>query len=244
MNYKKHDKKDVLVLERLFNRNHTCSICDYAFTTKKVKSRFIRPISHDTDFCSVYDSVETNPLLYYVSVCPNCGYSMTDEFTSYFPPGTINAIRNKIQKHWQKKSYGEVRTVQTAINTYKLGIYSGLIKKEASIVMSGMYLRLAWIYRTVEKNEIQELRFLKLAADQFERSYSNGDFAETSMSEIKLLYLIGELHTRLGNTRQAIRYFQLVLQHKDKDTQVRLVEKSRDRWYEIRTAQKQLHMQT
>jgi uncharacterized protein (DUF2225 family) len=168
---------------------------------------------------------------------------MTEEFSSHFPPGTMDAIRNKIQKHWQKKNYGEIRSVQTALNTYKLGIYTGIIKNEAFIVMSGLYLRLAWLYRTVEKNEVQELRFLKLAADQFEHSYSNGDFAQTSMSEIKLLYLIGELHTRLGNTRQAIRYFQLVLQHKDKDTQVRLVEKSRDRWYEIRNAQKQLYLQ-
>ena len=230
-------------MEQLFSRNQTCHICAHNYTTKKVKSRFIRPISHDTDFCSVYDSLETNPLLYYVSVCPNCGYSMTEEFSSHFPPGTMDAIRNKIQKHWQKKSYGEVRSIQTAINTYKLGIYSGIMKNEASIVMSGLYLRLAWIYRTVKKNEMQELRFLKLAVEQFELSYSNGDYEQTSMSEIKLLYLIGELHTRLENIRQAVRYFQLVLQHKDKATQVKLVEKSRDRWHEIRAAQKnQLYM--
>ncbi|WP_078379182.1 DUF2225 domain-containing protein [Sutcliffiella halmapala] len=229
-------------MERFFDRKQTCTICEQDYTTKKIKSRFVRPLTHDTDFCSTYLSIDTNPLLYYVSVCPHCGYSTTDEFSDYFPADTKATIKSKIQKHWQKKNYGQLRSVDTAINTYKLGIYSGIIKKEASIVMSGLYLRLAWIYRTVEINEVQEKRFLKLAADELERSYSNGDFERTSMTEIKLLYLIGDLHSRLDNSRQAIRFLQLVIQHKDKETTKILVEKAKDRWYDIRNNQKKMQI--
>lgn len=226
-------------MERFFDCKKSCGICNEEYTTKKVRSRFVQPLTHDTDFCSTYKGMDTNPLLYYVSVCPNCGYSTTDEFSTTFPIGTKEAIQSKIEKHWQRKDFGQIRTIQTAINTYKLGIYSGIIKKEASIVMSGLYLRLAWIYRTIEINKVQEKRFLALAADQLELSYSNGDFEQTSMTEMKLLYLVGDLHARLGNDRQAIRFLQLVIQHKSKDTEKRLVEKARDRWYDIRTIQKQ-----
>ncbi|WP_223701455.1 DUF2225 domain-containing protein [Sutcliffiella deserti] len=227
-------------MEKFFDQKITCLICNHEHKTKKVKSRYIRPLSHDTDFCSTYDSNDTNPLLYYVSVCPDCGYSSTEQFGVSFPPGTQEAIKNKIQKHWQKKDYGQIRTVATAINAYKLAIYTGILKKEAPIVMSGLYLRLAWIFRTVEKNTVQEKRFLKLAAEQLELSYTLGDFEQTEMSEIKLLYLIGELHTRLDNNRQAVRFFQLVIQHKDKNKERSLVEKSRNRWYDMRSKQKQL----
>ncbi|MCG1021763.1 DUF2225 domain-containing protein [Sutcliffiella horikoshii] len=225
-------------MEQYYKRDISCGNCNHSYSTLKVKSRYIRPLTHDTDFCSTYHSEETNPLLYYVSVCPHCGYAVTDEFSNKFTAESLQAIRTKIQKHWQFKDFGQTRTVKTAINAYKLGIYSGIIKKETAIVMAGLYLRLAWIYRTVEKNTTQEQRFLKLAVEQFEISYSTGDFEEKEMSEIKLLYFIGDLHTRLENERQAFRYFQLVIQHKTKEKEKRLVEKARERWYEIRTATK------
>ncbi len=225
-------------MEQYYSRDISCENCKHAYSTLKIKSRYIRPLSHDTDFCSTYQSEETNPLLYYVSVCPQCGYAVTDEFSDKFTSESLQAIRTKIQKHWQYKDYGQIRSVKTAINAYKLGIYSGIIKKEAAIVMAGLYLRLAWIYRTVEKNTTQEQRFLQLAVEQFEISYSTGDFEEKDMSEIKLLYLIGDLHSRLDQERQAIQFFQMVIQHKAKEKEKRLVEKARDRWYEIRAASK------
>lgn len=225
-------------MDQYYSREITCDNCNHAYNTIKIKSRFIRPLTHDTDFCSTYHSEETNPLLYYVSVCPQCGYAVTDEFSNKLTAESHSAIRTKIQKHWQYKDYGIIRSVNTAINAYKLAIYSGIIKKEAAVVMAGLYLRLAWIYRTVEKNATQEKRFLKLAVDQFELSYSTGDFEDKAMSEIKLLYLIGDIHSRLGNERQAIRYFQLVIQHKKKEKEKLLVDKARDRWYEIRATSK------
>ncbi|WP_404445020.1 DUF2225 domain-containing protein [Sutcliffiella horikoshii] len=225
-------------MDPYYSRNISCRNCKYEYSTLKIKSRFIRPLTHDSDFCTTYHTLETNPLLYYVSVCPNCGYAVTEEFSSKLTKEALLAIQTKIQKHWQFKNYGQQRTVETAINAYKLGIYSGIITKESPIVMAGLYLRLAWIYRTVEPSQNQELRFLKLAVDQFELSYSLGDYEEKDMSEIKLLYLIGDLHCRIDSERQAIQYFQMVIRHKHKDKEKRLVEKARDRWYEIRRSSK------
>ncbi|KPB04716.1 DUF2225 domain-containing protein [Bacillus sp. CHD6a] len=225
-------------MEQYFSREISCDNCKHAYSTLKIKSRYIRPVTHDSDFCSTYQSLETNPLLYYVSVCPHCGYAVSDEFNPKLTKDAQLAIQTKIQKHWNYKNYGQKRSVETAINSYKLGIYSGIIKKETPIVMAGLYLRLAWIYRTIEQSNTQEQRFLKLAVEQFELSYTLGDYEEKGMSEIKLLYLIGDLNCRLNLERQAIRYFQMVIGHKNKDKEQRLVEKARDRWYEIRKSSK------
>ncbi|WP_404347515.1 DUF2225 domain-containing protein [Sutcliffiella horikoshii] len=225
-------------MDPYYSKNISCENCQHGYSTLKVKSRFIRPLTHDSDFCTTYQSIEINPLLYYVSVCPHCGYAVTEEFSAKLHEEAHLAIQTKIQKHWNYKDYGQIRSVDTAINAYKLGIYSGIIKKETPIVMAGLYLRLAWIYRTIEKSKTQEQRFLKLAAEQFELSYRLGDYEGKGMSEIKLLYLIGDLNCRLNLERQAIQYFQMVIGHKQKDKEQRLVGKARDRWYEIRTSSK------
>lgn len=225
-------------MDQYYSKNISCENCQHEYSTLKIKSRFIRPLTHDSDFCTTYQSLEINPLLYYVSVCPHCGYAVTEEFSPKLHEEALLAIQTKIQKHWNYKDYGQIRSVDTAINAYKLGIYSGIIKKETPIVMAGLYLRLAWIYRTIKQSNTQEQRFLKLAAEQFELSYTLGDYVEKGMSEIKLLYLIGDLNFRLNLERQAIQYFQMVIAHKQKDKEQRLVGKARDRWYEIRTSSK------
>lgn len=39
-------------MDVLYDRTVTCLVCKQTYTTKKVRSRFIRPVQHDTDFCS------------------------------------------------------------------------------------------------------------------------------------------------------------------------------------------------
>ncbi|WP_100333301.1 DUF2225 domain-containing protein [Bacillus alkalisoli] len=225
-------------MNHLYDKNFTCPICDKKHISKKVRSKFIKSISHDSDFCTHYESVDTNPLLYYVNVCPTCGYASSEEFSNYFKPGTKDQIETKIWKHWHGKSYGEKRTVDLAINTYKLAIYTGLLKKETPIVIAGLYLRLAWIYRTLLVDELQEKRFMKLALEQYKDSYSVGDYIGKDLSELRLLYIIGELYSRIGYFEQAIKYFSLVVQHKNRTFETRMVENASNRWFEIREMQK------
>nr|WP_269748943.1 DUF2225 domain-containing protein [Metabacillus litoralis] len=73
-------------LDYLYNKTVTCMICQEKYTTKKVLSKYVRANKHDTDFCSYYMSTKKNPLLYYVQVCTTCGFSSSEEFSSYFPP--------------------------------------------------------------------------------------------------------------------------------------------------------------
>jgi uncharacterized protein len=224
-------------LEPLYDQKIQCLMCKNVYTTKKIRSRFIRAIQHDTDFCSYYHPEELNPLFYYVSVCPHCGFSATEEFSTYFPPGTIETIRNKICEQWPGLDYGSQRTFQEAVNTYKLGIYSATLKREKHIVMAGLYMRLAWLYRTYKIID-QEERFMRLALQEYTASYSEDDFIYTHMSEIRLLYLIGELNRRLGNDKQAILYFSKVIAKKKETIEKRIVEMAYERWQEIREQQR------
>jgi uncharacterized protein len=224
-------------LEPLYDRKMECLVCKNGYTTKKIRSRFVRAIQHDTDFCSYYHPEELNPLFYYVSVCPHCGFSATEEFSTYFPSSTLETIRKKICEQWSGFDYGGQRTFQEAVNTYKLGIYSATLKREKHIAIAGLYMRLAWLYRTY-KITAQEERFMKLALQEYIASYSEEDFIYTHMSEVRILYLIGELNRRLGNDKEAILYFSKVIAKRKETIEKRIVEMAYERWQEIREQQK------
>lgn len=227
-------------MEFLYDRHIDCIVCHQPYITKKVRSRYIKTVRHDTDFCSYYENEKVNPLLYYVSVCPNCGFSASEEFSSHFPAITLQTIQTKICSNWSKQDYCDSRSFQDAINTYKLGIYSAILKKEKHITIAGLYMRLGWIYRT-SLHQDEEIRFMKLALREYVNSYMKDDFKETNMSEVRLLYLIGDLNRRLKEYKQAIRYFSKVIERKKDTVEKRIVEMARERWYEIREAQKNVH---
>ncbi|UYZ21394.1 DUF2225 domain-containing protein [Mesobacillus jeotgali] len=220
-------------IEPLYDKKYTCAMCENSFTTKKVRSRFVKVLNFDTDFAPLYADGYENPNFYYINVCPDCGYSFTDDFSGYFPPGAKQVIQDKICNQWVPHDYGAERTIQDALNTFKLAAYSSMLKKEKHIVTAGLYIRIAWLYRSTE-NLDQELRFSKLALKEYTESYSTGDYKGTQVSELRLMYLIGELSRRLGQTQDAVRFFSKVIEKQRQSVEPQIIQLAKDRWQEMR----------
>jgi uncharacterized protein len=220
----------------LYDKKYTCSMCEKSFTTKKVRSRFVKVLRFDTDFAPLYADGFENPNLYYINVCPDCGYSFTDDFSSYFPPGAKQVIQEKICSQWVHHNYGEERTIQEGLNTFKLAAYSSMLKKEKHIVTAGLYIRIAWLYRSTENND-QEMRFLKLSLKEYTESYSTGDYKGTQVSELRLMYLIGELSRRVGQTQDAVRFFSRVIEKQRQSVEPQIIQLAKERWQEMREKQ-------
>ncbi|MGM0845857.1 MAG: DUF2225 domain-containing protein [Bacillota bacterium] len=216
-----------------YQRNIECLFCKSTFQSTKIRSRFIKLSCHETDFRPVYKDPESNPLLYNVNVCPGCGFSFTDDFTQYVIPALKSDIQEKLTNHWTKQDFGGSRSTLEAINTYKLAVLSGTLKKEKSITMAGLYLRTAWLYRSIDNKE-QEHRFMTLAVNEYTAAYMNEDFNGMGMSETKILYLIAELQLRLQKYREAAAYFSKVLSKQKNSLEPRIIEMARDRWHEMR----------
>jgi uncharacterized protein len=223
-------------IEPLYDKKYHCEMCEQSFTTKKVRSRFVKVLRFDTDFAPIYADEFENPILYYVNVCPNCGYSFTDDFSTNFPPGAKQLIQDKICSQWSPHDYGDKRTIQEAMNTFKLAAYSSTLKKEKHIVSAGLYIRLAWLYRSLD-NHGQEKRFLKLALKEYTESYSTGDYKGTQVSELRLMYLIGDLSRRLGQTQDAVRFFSKVIEKQRQSVEPQIIQLAKDRWQEMREKQ-------
>ncbi|QSS99416.1 DUF2225 domain-containing protein [Pontibacillus sp. ALD_SL1] len=221
----------------LYDKQSQCPFCAHTFTTKKVRSRFTRPIKTDTDFCTLYKHEQYSPLLYVPIVCPDCGYSYTDQFSTLLSEQSRNEITEKLVKRWTPQNYSEERTENNALNAYKLAIYTAQLKKEKAIVIAGLYLRVVWLYRK-RKDALQEARFIRLAEEMYKKAYEEDDFFFTEMNALRVLYLIGELNRRLGRNEEAIKYFSLVVEKKQLAFDPKIINMARDGWFQLKDDQK------
>lgn len=215
-----------------------CLNCKDKFTTTKIRSRFVRVVQHEQDFKPIYADPSNNPLFYHVAVCPHCGFSFTEDFSTYFAPGVKNEITKTITSLWSGRSFGEERTIDEAIETYKLAYLSASIKKEKALTMAGIILRIAWLYK--ERQDVtMEKRFRSIARDLYTEAYTEGDYVGTQMSETRVLYLMAELSHAIGDRDAATRNFSRVIENQRTSIEPKIVEMAKERWHEIREVKKQ-----
>lgn len=219
----------MISLDSFYEKKIECVLCSKSFTTLKVRSRFAISYKTDSDFCPHYRAGNYNPHFYFVNVCPECGFAFSEEFSDQFPKGTKEIISVQITEHWTKRNFGQVRDFQQALESYKLAILAGSLKKEKNAVLAGLCLRLAWLYRSENKLE-QEKRFMGMALNAYEESFVLSDFAGTSMSELKVLFMIGELSRRLGQHQKAVSYFSKIVQHENAKDEQKMVKMAREQW--------------
>ncbi|BAQ08523.1 hypothetical protein OXB_0051 [Bacillus sp. OxB-1] len=220
-------------LNPAYDKKMECLNCKGKFTTKRIRSRLVRVASLESDFKPVYVNQDINPLFYNVAVCPHCGFSFTDDFSPYFAPGTREAIDEKITSQWKERSYGEERTIEEAIEAYKLAYLSARFKKEKDLTMAGITLRIAWLYREKEEED-EEQRFMTIAKTLYLNAYSEGDYVGTQMSETRVMYMIAELAWKTGDREEAVRSFSRVIESQRTSTEPHIIEMAKERWQEIR----------
>lgn len=219
-------------LSPYYTKQVECLHCRKKFNTTKIRSKFVKLHSQESDFQPIYAN-DINPLHYYIMVCEHCGFSYTDDFSKYFAPAIKEQIDAQIASKWVNRSYGGERTIDEAISTYKLAYLSGTIKKEKPISLAGITLRTAWLYRNLDDYE-QEKRFLFISRDLYIESYSQQDYEGTQMSEERVLYLIAELSRRLGDLEEATRYFSRVIEKQKTSVEPKVIEMAKEQWRVIR----------
>jgi len=223
-------KIDVSKLEPLYEKNCICPICSTSFTSKKIRTRFVKPWKVDTDYGPIFKQGDYNPLFYYITVCPECGFSFSEDFSVLSGEKIKQIVKKQITEKMDRHiDYRSARDFDQAVKTHKLAIYSAQVVGEKHIVFAKLCLRLAWLYRGIE-DKVEENRFLQLATAEYEQSYIHSDFNPESMPEIAVLYMIGELNRKLGNYNEAVRYFATVVEHPDKSRYQKYTNLAREQW--------------
>lgn len=215
-------------MDIFFNKTFTCSICDEKFKEYRIKKSRERVIKVDTDFAT--HTSGPNPLYYAVSVCPHCGYSFTSSFTA---PSTKTRAELQACLHPSPEDFSKERNLELAILSFQRAIWCATLNREKHQLLAALYLHLAWMYRfagdeTAEKVELKSALRHYLEAYQTDRRITN---------IAQVAYLIGEIHRRLDEDTEAVKWFHRVV-HEYGAASPPLAKMARERWQEIREIQR------
>lgn len=206
---KENDKKTASKIDAkpesfLYDRTVECPVCGKITKIKAVKSTAPRMKSRDSDFMIHYDVI--NPMLYEISYCRICGYAaLQRDFTS-ISDRQRKAILSKITLNWKSKNYPEEYGVDTAIEQHKLALLNAVVKESKSSEKAILCLKISWLYRLNCDRE-NEAVFQKQAIQGLELAYENESLPIYGLDKYSVLYLLGELYRRIGNTSEALKYF-------------------------------------
>ncbi|MGO0121932.1 DUF2225 domain-containing protein [Desulfothermobacter acidiphilus] len=216
--------------EPFYYKDFTCPFCQASFPSLALKSRFLRVAKIDADFLPYYEG-DFNPLFYEVLVCPHCGFAFTEEIREIKP-----RFRSQVEDCLRDlpvagRDYGGQRDWETALEAFyrlsRCAKASGVRKS----LLGKIYLKIAWLYRLAEKEEEKE--FLEKARNSLREAFEEERMGGAE-AELNLMYLLGELSFRLGDRDQAARWWGMVLHHPQRNAQPRILQRTRERWYELR----------
>lgn len=215
----------------LYDKKIRCPLCDRTFITKRVRISKLRLIKRDEDFLPYYKG--ENPLKYNIYVCPHCGYAASENRYDSLTVSDKEIIIKEITSKWHKRDYGNLRTVDDAILTYKLALYIGQLLNYKKVELGSICLSIAWLNR-IKGDVDEENRFLKLTKNLFEEGFYNESLAGTNMDELKLGYLIGEINRRLVEKEEALKWFNTILSNPNLKSNPMLEDMTREQWRLIR----------
>lgn len=229
---------EIMTITPTFSRTLKCPCCSNSFSTVNVRISYPKTVEVSTDFCVTYQDEINSPYLYYVNVCNLCGYAFTKNSS---PISTISKalIQKEVSEKWRPRSFGNIRTYEDAITSYKLAIYCSLLKNEKYYILAGLLLRVSWLYRKMN-NHLEEERFMLKTLEAYKKSYDIADYVGTEMSEIRVLFLIGELSRRCKLYEEAISHFSKIVAHPNAQLEKGIVEKARQQWQVTREEAKAL----
>ncbi|WP_077369965.1 DUF2225 domain-containing protein [Anaerosalibacter sp. Marseille-P3206] len=215
-------------VSELYEKKIKCPVCKEQFKTNKVRTSTLKLVKRDADFLSYYQG--ENPLFYNVFVCPNCGYAALENKFSKIRPREVDTIKNTISPKWNKRDFLGKRTVDDAIEAYKLALLSGQILEYNKYDLANICIRLSWLNRMKDDKDEEE-RFTSLARDLYKEAYTN---ESVNMGVTTLAYLIGELSRKVGEKEEAINWFNTALRSPDIKENVALEKMVREQWQAVK----------
>lgn len=198
-------------ISTLFDRQYTCLICDNKFTSKQVKTSAIRAKERRKDFHTIFSG--ENPTYYGVICCPKCGYAKFEsDFKKEVSTNCIETIKNSVSKSWKTQDFTQERDLNAAIKVHRIALVTYTVLKEKQAIIGKLLLRLAWFYDELG-DESENKKYVALALDAYIKSYEHEKQEDAEEKELEVIYLIGELNRQLGNYKESVRWFDMVVKH-------------------------------
>lgn len=219
-------------LAPLYDKKVVCLYCAKEFTSKQVRSSAVKMIKQDSDYCTYYQG--ENPLYYDVFVCPYCGFAFTSSFSRLTPANRQTLEKEYFAKLPEIPDLCHNRNIHQALQAYKWAALTSYLVGEKSIITANLFLRIAWLYR-YQNLPGQEKRYLAKALRFYEDAYAREDVEEV-MDEHQLLFLMGDIYTRLDQYHKALKVFSMLFTDPSVPPKIRA--RAKDSWTKYKEKQK------
>ena len=195
-------------LAPVYNTKTVCPCCDKEFPYGKVRSKMVRYTGQDTDLFPKYEG--ENPLFYDAVVCPICGFAYIGTSYELLNKNDFKAVREKITPKWSQRSFDGPRTVEQAIEAYKLVLLNCRARQAPASDLAKVCMRLAWMHR-IRGDSVMDYKFLEFAFQYYQDAYMKERLPVGKLDEYTVMYMIGELGRRLGKYQDSIAWFSKLI---------------------------------
>lgn len=212
-------------IDYLFLKNFECPLCDMKFKFPVLKSGRARRKEPDVDLRPRYENIDANK--YDVVSCPKCAFTAMPRYFGHLLPRQKKLIREEFCDKIQVipvSEFKELRTIDydTAIELYKLALYSTVVKKGAVSERAYTCLKISWLLRGkvellvldgLEKNKMEILKcrkdyqiFYVQAFEGFVKAMSSESYPICGMEQNTVDLLIAGMAFNLGKYDYASRF--------------------------------------
>lgn len=207
----------------MYDKTLICPVCEKKVLAKTLKTGHNKYLRSDTDLKSYYSLVDVN--LYEVVHC-SCGYTALKSGFEKLLTVQKKLIQENICSKFVETQRNEYRTINDAIQLYKLALLNSMTKNAKNGELGMICLRLAWLYR--DKTDVaNEMKFLTHAAEHLEKALETENFPIFSFEdEDTLIYVLADLNRRIGKEDKCSTLLSQVLL--SKNATPRLKDRARD----------------
>lgn len=201
-----------------------CPICDSAFRTPVIKTGRARRKEPDLDLRPRFEGIDTNK--YDIASCPKCGFTAMHRYFDHLAPVQVKLIREGVTSKFKTppaKAITELEEVSydTAIELYKVALYTAVVKKAKTSERAYICLKLAWLLRgkmeelSVDKEnnkaEIEACQteyntFYEQAFDGFVKAMSSESYPMAGMDQSTVDLLIAAMAYNLSRYEYSARF--------------------------------------
>ena len=215
--------------DMLYDKKHTCPVCDRDFMTKTLKIGKAKAGGMDPDMRQRY--VNIDPIKYRIIECPVCGYADMDTTFENVNRMEKEALREKCVKLYNSVPVTEgAREYDIAYRYYKSAIRCDLIRGAKSGKRGYTALYTAWLLRGWREmltemgeeihesdpmNEAEELKLLKYVYGNFKEAELHEGFPISGMSEEVFDIVMAAIACKLEKKSDAGQYILRALHEKN-----------------------------
>ena len=215
------EKQEKTEIDYLFEKTHTCPVCDNEFKCSAVRTGKAKLIGTDTDLRPKYQGID--PLKYDAIVCPRCGYAALNRFFTAMSSAQSKLIMEQISRKFNASlKLTGVYSYDDAILYHRLALACAVVKHSRLSERAYTCLKTAWLFRAKQEDAAtdekekeslrgQELEFLKNAFDGFMEAMSKENYPICGMDEMTLYCLLADIGRRIGRYEEAGRMISKVI---------------------------------